>query len=89
MPLIFSSMRNIYPQDAIWKPDISLQNGFTKMKELGSSFVNVKVGYRGTVTWQPFEIFESHCTVDTKYFPFDEQTCDILYLYVGAITTRK
>jgi hypothetical protein len=53
----------------------TLQNGFTKMKELGSSFVNIKVDYRGTVTWQPFEIFESHCTVDTKYFPFDEQTC--------------
>ena len=70
----------IYPQDAIWKPDISLQNGFTKMKELGSSFVNVKVDYRGTVTWQPFEIFESHCTVDTKYFPFDEQTCDLVFV---------
>lgn len=70
----------IYPQDAIWKPDISLQNGFTKMKELGSSFVNVKVHNRGTVTWQPFEIFESHCTVDTKYFPFDEQTCDLVFV---------
>lgn len=70
----------IYPQDAIWKPDISLQNGFTKMKELGSSFVNVKVDYRGAVTWKPFEIFESHCTLDTKYFPFDEQTCDLVFV---------
>jgi hypothetical protein len=59
----------IYPQDAIWKPDISLQNGFTKMKELGSSFVNVKVDYRGTVTWQPNE--EEPTTIHS---PFDEKS---------------
>jgi len=69
-----------YPQSEVWKPDLSLQNGFTKLKELGSSFINVDIQMDGTVTWRPFDIFESHCTVDSKYFPFDEQTCDIVFV---------
>ena len=69
-----------YPQSDVWKPDLSLQNGFTKLKELGSSFINVDIQSDGTVTWRPFDIFESHCTVDSKYFPFDEQTCDIVFV---------
>ncbi|CAG2223742.1 CHRNB1 [Mytilus edulis] len=30
-------------QSDIWKPDITLQNGFSKLKELGSSFINVQI----------------------------------------------
>lgn len=58
-----------YPQSEVWKPDLSLQNGFTKLKELGSSFINVDIQNNGRVTWRPFDIFESQCTVDSKYFP--------------------
>lgn len=69
-----------YPQGNVWKPDISVQNGFSKMHELGSSFVVVNVQSTGTVLWEPFELFETRCNVDTTFFPFDKQTCDLIFV---------
>ncbi|KAK3092828.1 hypothetical protein FSP39_007679 [Pinctada imbricata] len=72
---------NIYvPQDDIWKPDIFLQNGFTKFKELGGSFYYIPVEFEGRPTWMPFEVFESRCSLDTSYYPFDEQICSIAFV---------
>jgi hypothetical protein len=64
----------------VWKPDISLQNGFTDLSELGSTFIQVKISYNGTVTWRPFQIFESKCVLDSTYFPFDTQECDLEFV---------
>ncbi|CAG2238362.1 unnamed protein product [Mytilus edulis] len=67
-------------QSDIWKPDITLQNGFSKLKELGSSFINVQILPNGEVTWLPTEVFETKCNIDIKYFPFDRQTCEIVFV---------
>ncbi|KAL3868222.1 hypothetical protein ACJMK2_041053 [Sinanodonta woodiana] len=63
------------PQDNVWKPDISLQNGVSELKELGSSSLFVYVWNDGSVSWYPIGIFESTCGIDITYFPFDIQTC--------------
>ena len=44
------------PQTDIWKPDIFLQNGFTKFKELGGSYYYMEVISDGAVLWMPFEV---------------------------------
>ena len=61
----------------IWKPDLTLQNGFTKIKELGDDFLLSHILNTGQVYWRPYEIFETKCKIDIKYFPFDRQTCTI------------
>ncbi|XP_052089175.1 neuronal acetylcholine receptor subunit beta-2-like [Mytilus californianus] len=68
------------PQSDIWKPDITLENGFSKLKELGNSFINAAVAMDGQVFWKPFEVFETKCSLDTKYFPFDKQTCKLSFV---------
>lgn len=68
------------PQTDIWKPDITLQNGFTEIKELGSSFILTKVENNGIVTWKPYVVFETKCDVDMRYFPFDDQKCPIKFV---------
>lgn len=79
--LDYSDIMQIYlSQSDIWKPDITLQNGFTKIDELGSAFVQVKVVGMGLVLWQPFEIFQSKCNIDITFFPFDQQTCDLKFV---------
>ncbi|KAL3868198.1 hypothetical protein ACJMK2_041030 [Sinanodonta woodiana] len=65
------------PQDNVWKPDISLQNGVSEFKELGSSSLFVYVKSNGSVSWYPFGIFESTCGIDITFFPFDIQTCTL------------
>jgi hypothetical protein len=65
-PASYGGLKYIYvPQAMIWKPDISLQNGFTDLSELGSKFIQVKISYNGIIAWRPFQVFESKCVLDT------------------------
>ncbi|XP_060072878.1 neuronal acetylcholine receptor subunit alpha-3-like [Ylistrum balloti] len=74
----YNGINYVYiPQSEIWKPDIALKNGFTKMKELGDKFILAYVYFDGEVYWYPYEVFETKCSIDISYFPFDEQICDI------------
>ncbi|CAG2247643.1 unnamed protein product [Mytilus edulis] len=68
------------PQDRIWKPDLTLKNGFTKLTKLGSDFILVQISRFGFVLWQPFDVFESKCSIDITHFPFDQQTCDLVFV---------
>ncbi|XP_021351922.1 acetylcholine receptor subunit alpha-type unc-38-like [Mizuhopecten yessoensis] len=67
------------PQKNIWKPDIALENGFTKLKELGDDFLLTTIYAEGLVNWRPYEVFETKCSINIQYFPFDKQTCDIKF----------
>lgn len=64
-------------QKDIWRPDVSLKNGFNKISELGNDFTLVKIKYTGKVYWIPPDVYETKCTINIRYFPFDEQSCDI------------
>ncbi|CAG2188563.1 CHRNN [Mytilus edulis] len=77
----FGELYQLYfPQTDIWMPGITLKNGFSKLEKLGSSFTKARVMNRGQVTWVPFEVFESKFTIDIKYFPYDQQSCDIIFV---------
>ena len=67
------------PQNDIWKPDLVLRNGFETIQELGQSFNYVRVYNDGTVIWQPSQVFESRCSIDITYFPFDRQHCSLKF----------
>ena len=72
----YGDIEKIYvPQNDIWKPDIVLQNGFKTFKEMGESFNFVEVYDDGEVGWVPSQVFESRCSMDITFFPFDKQTC--------------
>ncbi|KAK3095160.1 hypothetical protein FSP39_010894 [Pinctada imbricata] len=68
------------PQNDIWKPDIVLQNGFQRFVEMGGKFYYIQVENEGQVTWTPFQVFESRCSLDITYYPFDKQTCHIVFI---------
>ncbi|XP_021351931.1 neuronal acetylcholine receptor subunit beta-4-like [Mizuhopecten yessoensis] len=79
-PSNYNNTNIIYvQQSAIWKPDIALKNGFTKLKELGDDFLLTRISNDGHIEWRPFEVFETKCSISIEYFPFDKQTCDIKF----------
>ena len=77
----FGGITKIFvPQDDVWKPDIVLKNGFKRFREMGGSFYNVEIDATGFVYWLPFEVFETRCAIDTSNYPFDKQSCDIIFV---------
>ncbi|XP_069107525.1 acetylcholine receptor subunit delta-like [Argopecten irradians] len=84
----YNDTHTIYlPQNLIWKPDISLDNGFTKLKELGDNFILTTITSEGLVIWRPFEVFETKCAINIRYFPFDKQTCSLKFGVWTSILT--
>lgn len=45
----------------------------------GSYPVNIVVQSNGTITQTPPGIFTSTCQIDTKWFPFDDQFCELMF----------
>ena len=78
-PALYGNLTStIYRQEQIWLPDLVL--GFSKedMKQIGFDNQNLLVDSFGNVFWEPGICAEVICAVDTTYFPFDRQTCDIV-----------
>ncbi|CAG2196041.1 CHRNN [Mytilus edulis] len=67
------------PQSSIWKPDITLQDSYTEMEELGSDLILATIKHDGSVNWTPFQVFNSYCPVSMTFFPFDRQTCEFVF----------
>lgn len=57
-----------------------MKNGFTKFHEMGGDFYYIYIGSGGDVLWKPYEVFETRCSIDITYFPYDKQKCDIVFI---------
>ncbi|XP_070569907.1 neuronal acetylcholine receptor subunit alpha-7-like [Ptychodera flava] len=68
-----------FPASHIWIPQIVLyQNADDQYRDFLSKEI-VKVSDIGEVMWAAPVVFMSYCTVDTYYFPFDEQKCQLKF----------
>ncbi|XP_013406816.1 acetylcholine receptor subunit beta-like 1 isoform X4 [Lingula anatina] len=64
------------PMDKVWTPDIVLFNN-ADGKYQADYRSNVVMYNDGTMLRVPPAIFKSSCEIDVKYFPFDEQECEM------------
>ncbi|XP_064647842.1 neuronal acetylcholine receptor subunit alpha-10-like isoform X2 [Lineus longissimus] len=69
----------VLPYDVAWKPDTILYNNADSASHWSSMSTNIMVTSDGNVTWLSMVIFKSSCSVDVKYFPFDEQNCSMWF----------
>ena len=65
------------PEDKIWKPPLINANTATEMKLFGQDDTYVQLHYNGTAIWAPGENLKFMSTIDTTYFPFDKQKCEL------------
>ncbi|CAG5129706.1 unnamed protein product, partial [Candidula unifasciata] len=64
--------------DDIWKPDIKLFNyADTRLEERKVALC--VISSNGHVSWIPQAVFKSSCSIDIRYFPFDEQICHLKF----------
>ncbi|CDW56203.1 nicotinic acetylcholine receptor non alpha [Trichuris trichiura] len=67
------------PVHKLWQPDIVLLNNSADGNYDVSFYSNAKVESDGTVLWVPPAIYKSACRMDVQHFPFDEQTCLLVF----------
>ncbi|KAK3736405.1 hypothetical protein QZH41_017908, partial [Actinostola sp. cb2023] len=80
-PEEFDGIREIsVPTSMVWIPDIILYNNADDRND-GVKKTNRKitVQHDGKNIWRSPVIYNSMCVLDVKYFPFDEQTCDLIF----------
>ncbi|CAI4221452.1 unnamed protein product [Auanema sp. JU1783] len=66
------------PSDRVWLPDIVLFNNADGNYEV-SFKSNAFVDHHGDVIWVPPAMFKSSCRIDVEWFPFDEQSCTLVF----------
>ncbi|KAI1722508.1 neurotransmitter-gated ion-channel ligand binding domain-containing protein [Ditylenchus destructor] len=78
-PTEYANIRTIrVPPGKVWLPDIVLFNNADGNYEV-SFYSNVVVEHTGEMLWVPPAIYKSSCTIDVEFFPFDEQTCAMIF----------
>ncbi|XP_052776117.1 neuronal acetylcholine receptor subunit alpha-6-like [Mya arenaria] len=83
-PVDFDGIQTcVYPQDNVWKPAVALKNTVNDVKTLGDPTLNVIVHPNGTMLWKPYQVFETRCTFDITYYPFDKQSCEMIFVTWG------
>ena len=70
----------IVPYETIWTPQIFLVNTVKVMSQLGKEGVMVRVANTGLVSWNPGQIFKCLCSPNVKYYPFDVQECQLMFI---------
>ncbi|CAI9731353.1 acetylcholine receptor subunit beta-like 1 isoform X2 [Octopus vulgaris] len=64
--------------ELIWTPDVVLFNNADGNYEV-SYKPNAVIDNMSNVTWIPPAIYQSSCTIDVEYFPFDQQSCEMKF----------
>ncbi|TKR73867.1 hypothetical protein L596_021121 [Steinernema carpocapsae] len=78
-PVNYGEIRNIrVAPDKVWLPDIVLFNNADGNYEV-SFMCNVVINHMGDMLWVPPAIYKSSCIIDVEFFPFDEQTCHLIF----------
>lgn len=70
------------PPEMIWVPDVILYNNADdrlSLKATSGFTTYVKVRHDGNQTWRAHIIYKSMCNINVKYFPFDDQTCRMVF----------
>ncbi|KAM9366746.1 neuronal acetylcholine receptor subunit alpha-7-like [Symphorus nematophorus] len=67
-----------FPDHLIWKPDILLYNSADERFD-ATFHTNIVVDSSGYCIYLPPGIFKSTCHIDVRWFPFDEQRCDLKF----------
>ncbi|XP_033112742.1 neuronal acetylcholine receptor subunit alpha-9-like [Anneissia japonica] len=65
------------PAHSIWKPDITLYNNRDENYKHFLPEATVHVCFDGSATYSAYSIFRSSCNMNIKYYPSDDQTCNL------------
>ncbi|XP_060074458.1 neuronal acetylcholine receptor subunit alpha-2-like [Ylistrum balloti] len=74
-----NSITTFLPQTAVWKPDVIQVNPYDEIEPLGYDRQTIRVVYNGDMYWAPANVYQSSCAIDVTFYPFDVQSCFIMF----------
>ncbi|XP_021344844.1 acetylcholine receptor subunit beta-like [Mizuhopecten yessoensis] len=69
----------LIPQSEVWKPEIVNAKPYEKREPLGFDRVSVRVLADGKMLWMPGDVYQTTCSADVTYFPFDVHQCKYVF----------
>ncbi|KAG8445044.1 hypothetical protein GDO86_009982 [Hymenochirus boettgeri] len=66
------------PPSMVWQPQLILENNNNGVFEV-AYYSNVLVHSNGYMYWLPPAIFQTSCSINVNYFPFDWQNCSLKF----------
>ena len=74
----------IIEHNDFWTPPFILVNAFEKFEKVGKDdYWTIRFYHNGYVLYHPGQVFTTTCTVNVKLYPWDIQTCDLLFTVWG------
>uniref|UniRef100_K1QL92 Neuronal acetylcholine receptor subunit alpha-6 n=1 Tax=Magallana gigas TaxID=29159 RepID=K1QL92_MAGGI len=67
------------PERKTWIPNISLLNPYVRVERIAKGVSPVRYSSSGIAVWLPGDVLSSRCEVDVTKYPFDTQTCRLLF----------
>lgn len=64
-------------QDYVWVPSLSVTNSVSDIAVISDNTVVIRVAQDGSLHWTPGGVYNTQCTTDVTYYPFDSQTCSV------------
>ena len=66
----------LFERDALWKPSLLLVNSVKSTSAIGDSTSKLRCNILNwNCEWKPWIVLRGGCSPDTRFYPFDKQTC--------------
>ncbi|XP_053385113.1 neuronal acetylcholine receptor subunit beta-3-like [Mercenaria mercenaria] len=72
----------------VWYPKLVLTNPYSKLSDLGDDWMIVRIYNSGYTSFVPGAVFDTSCSADVTYYPFDTQTCALDFNVWGYVGTE-
>ncbi|XP_060074522.1 acetylcholine receptor subunit beta-like [Ylistrum balloti] len=69
----------LIPQNQVWIPEVVNAQPYEKIEPLGFERLNARVMFDGTMFWMPGDVYQTTCSADVTYYPFDIHRCEFIF----------
>jgi nicotinic acetylcholine receptor beta-1 len=73
----------LFPQSDVCIPPLIQSRPPTSIDTLGNDMIQVRYTANGRASWSPGTVLKSICGIDITYYPFDIQTCEMMFIPWG------
>ena len=77
-----------FPIRQIWTPTLLIASSIDGVNEINNAADKLIVAANGYVVWSPEGTYKVYCDVNIKFYPFDNQNCEILVYISDALASE-